>query len=63
VRDSILFEGVDVGRNCRIERAIVDKGVHVPDGTMIGVNHADDLARGLTVSEGGIVAVARNVRF
>ena len=27
IRDSILFEGVDVGRSCRIERAIIDKGV------------------------------------
>ena len=63
VRDSILFEGVDVGRNCRIERAIIDKGVRLPDGTTIGVHHADDIARGLTVSDGGIVAVARNIRF
>ena len=63
VRDSILFEGVDVGRNCRIERAIIDKGVRIPDGTMIGVNYADDVARGLTISDRGIVAVARNVRF
>lgn len=63
IRNSILFEGVDVGRNCRIERAIIDKGVRIPDGVEIGVNRAADLARGLTVSEGGVVAVARNVRF
>ncbi len=63
VRDSILFEGVDVGRNCRIERAIIDKGVRIPDGTEIGVDRAADLARGLTISDAGVVAVARNVRF
>lgn len=63
VQDSILFEGVDVGRNCQIRRAIIDKGVRIPDGVRIGVNHADDAARGLTVSEKGVVAVARNVRF
>ena len=63
VRDSILFEGVDVGRNCRIERAIIDKGVRIPDGVSIGVDRAEDLARGLTVSDRGVVAVARNVRF
>ena len=63
VRDSILFEGVDVGRNCRIERAIIDKGVRIPDGVSIGVDRAVDLARGLTVSDRGVVAVARNVRF
>lgn len=63
VRDSILFEGVDVGRNCRIERAIIDKGVRIPDGVSIGVDRAADLARGLTISDRGVVAVARNVRF
>ena len=52
-----------MGRNCRIERAIIDKGVRIPDGVEIGVNRAADLARGLTVSDAGVVAVARNVRF
>ena len=63
VRDSILFEGVDVGRNCRIEHAIIDKGVRIPDGVSIGVDRAADLARGLTISDRGVVAVARNIRF
>lgn len=63
VSNSILFEGVEVGRSCQIARAIIDKGVRIPDGVSIGFNHEADLARGLTVSEGGIVAVARNARF
>ena len=63
VTNSILFEGVEVGRHCVIERAIVDKGVSIPEGTRIGVDPAEDLARGLTISEGGITVVPRNVRF
>ena len=63
VTDSILFEGVEVGRHCRIHRAIIDKGLIVPDGTQIGVDANVDRARGLTVTDDGIVAVARNVRF
>lgn len=63
VQKSILFEGVEVGRHCQIERAIIDKGVRIPDGTRIGVNREEDLAKGLTVTDSGIVAVARNVRF
>ena len=30
VEESILLDGVDIGRHCRIRRAIIDKGVHVP---------------------------------
>ncbi len=63
VTGSILFEGVDVGRHCRINRAIIDKWVKVPDGVCIGINEAEDIARGLTISDDGIVAVPRNVRF
>ncbi len=63
VTDSILFEGVQVGRRCQIHRAIIDKGVIIPDGTEIGVNPEQDRSRGLTLTEDGIVTVARNVRF
>jgi glucose-1-phosphate adenylyltransferase len=35
IRESILFDGVRVGRNCIIDRAIIDKAVVIPDGTII----------------------------
>ena len=59
VTDSILFEGVDVGRHAKIRRAIIDKGVKVPAGMEIGFDLARDRRRGLTVSEGGIVVIAK----
>ena len=36
VSESILFDGVEVGRHARIKRAIIDKGVVVPPGMVIG---------------------------
>ena len=33
----------------------------VPDGTTVGVNKADDLARGYTVSDGGITVVGKGI--
>src|SRR5438309_2313566 len=36
VENSILFEGVDVGRHSRIRRAIIDKDVNIPPHTTIG---------------------------
>ncbi|TWT46624.1 glucose-1-phosphate adenylyltransferase [Botrimarina hoheduenensis] len=59
VDESILFAQVNVGRHCRIRRAIIDKGVHIPDGMEIGYDHDADRARGFTVSEGGVVVVAK----
>ncbi|MEM6654434.1 MAG: glucose-1-phosphate adenylyltransferase [Planctomycetota bacterium] len=62
VEESILFGGVDVGRHCRIRRAIIDKDVSVPEGTVIGYDPAQDIARGLTVSDGGVVVIAKGDR-
>ena len=60
VEDSILFDGVEVGRHARIRRAIVDKDVRVPPGFDIGWDREADLARGLTVTEDGITVVAKS---
>ena len=59
IEDAILFDGVHVGRNARIRRAIVDKDVRIPIGFEIGWNRDADLARGFTVSEDGITVVAK----
>ncbi|MEP2075953.1 MAG: glucose-1-phosphate adenylyltransferase, partial [Rhodopirellula bahusiensis] len=59
VEDSILFDDVNVGRHSRIRRAIIDKGVHIPPETEIGYDLAADRARGLTVTDSGLVVIAR----
>ncbi|ADB16098.1 glucose-1-phosphate adenylyltransferase [Pirellula staleyi DSM 6068] len=59
VEDSILFEGVDVGRHAKIRRAIIDKGVNVPAGAEIGYDLELDRRRGFTVSDGGVVVIAK----
>ena len=59
VEDSILFDDVEVGRHSRIRRAIIDKGVRIPPETEIGYDPAMDAARGLTVTDSGLVVIAR----
>ena len=59
VEDSILFDDVEIGRHCKIRRAIIDKHVKVPPHTEIGYDEAADRAR-FTVSPEGIVVVPKN---
>lgn len=59
VEDSILFEGVEVGRRAKVRRAIIDKGVKIPPGVEIGYNLELDRARGFTISDNGIVVLAK----
>ncbi len=42
VEESILFDGVDVGRHARIRRAIIDKDVRIPPHTEIGFDPEAD---------------------
>jgi glucose-1-phosphate adenylyltransferase len=58
VTDSVLFDGVDVGRHARVKKAIVDKGVRIPANFVVGEDPEEDRKR-FTVSEGGVVVVAR----
>jgi glucose-1-phosphate adenylyltransferase len=59
VEDSILFEGVDIGRHAKVRRAIIDKGVKIPAGVEIGYDLEKDRERGFTISEGGVVVIAK----
>lgn len=59
ISDSILFEGVEVGRHCRIRRAIIDKGVRIPPGFEIGYDLEKDRQRGFTISDNGIVTIPK----
>jgi glucose-1-phosphate adenylyltransferase len=59
IDESILFDGVDVGRHCRIRRAIVDKEVRIPQNTTIGYDPEHDRQRGFQVTEGGVVVIAK----
>jgi glucose-1-phosphate adenylyltransferase len=59
VEDSILFDGVDVGRRARVRRAIVDKDVKIPAGFEVGWNHDKDRSRGLTITPDGLTVVAK----
>ncbi|HOZ62786.1 MAG TPA: glucose-1-phosphate adenylyltransferase [Burkholderiaceae bacterium] len=42
---SVLLPGVQVGRNARLTRVVVDRGCSIPDGMVIGENPEEDAAR------------------
>ena len=54
----IVFNHVNVGRSCRIRRAIIDRHVSLPEGTVIGYDAEADRAR-YSVTEHGVVVVVR----
>ncbi|MFM5903757.1 MAG: glucose-1-phosphate adenylyltransferase [Microbacteriaceae bacterium] len=61
VTDSVLLDGVQIGRNATVRRAILDKSVVVTDGAMVGIDRQRDLDRGFTVTDSGITVVGKGV--
>ena len=57
VDSSILLENARVGRHCRIRRAIVDAGVHIPENSEIGFDSDTDRRAGHFVTDSGLVVV------
>jgi len=57
VEYSILMPHVEIGRNSRIRRAIVNTGVNLPESSVIGFDLEADRAKGYTVTDCGIVVV------
>lgn len=62
VYDSILMEGVNVGRYAKVRRAIIDKDVFIPQGMVIGYDLEEDRKR-FYVSDHGVVVVAKGTEI
>src|ERR1700719_2856230 len=59
IESSILFSHVNVGRSCRIRKAIVERDVHISEGTTIGYDAEADRER-YFVTDSGITVGHRD---
>jgi glucose-1-phosphate adenylyltransferase len=59
IDSSIIFTHVDIGRHCRIKRAIIDRDVHLPEGTVIGYDQTED-KKHYHVTPSGLTVVTRD---
>ena len=62
VTECVLFEAVNVGRHSKIRRAIIDKGVEIPSGTVIGYDVEEDRRR-FHVTDTGFVVIAKGTEI
>jgi len=56
ITDSVILPNVSIGRNCHLKKIVIDKGCHIPEGTVIGENSEEDSKR-FYVTKGGVVLV------
>ncbi|MCG5512522.1 glucose-1-phosphate adenylyltransferase [Ectothiorhodospira shaposhnikovii] len=56
ITDSVVLPDVEIGRHCRIHKAVIDKGCRIPEGMVIGEDPVEDAKR-FHVSDGGVTVV------
>lgn len=59
VESSIIFPHVNIGRHCRLNRCIIDRDVHIPEGTIIGYDREED-QKNYFVTPSGLTVVTRD---
>lgn len=59
VEQAVILPEVVIGRHCRLRKVIIDRGCEIPEGTVVGYDHAADRARGFRVTDQGVTLVTR----
>ena len=59
VENSVLMHGVDIGNGAIVRNAILDKNVVIWPGATVGLDREHDLARGLHVTDAGVVVLGK----
>lgn len=57
IADSVILTDVEIGKRCRVSKAIIDKGTVLENDTVIGEDVEADRQRGFHISDQGVVLV------
>ena len=63
VINSLLMDRVKIGKNCKINMAIIDKDVEVPPCTTLGYNLEQDRNRFFVDDESNIIVIPKGFKF
>ncbi len=61
IEETVILPEAEIHRNCKIRRAIIDRGCVIPEGSVIGYDAEQDKANGFRVSSKGITLVTRSM--
>ena len=60
IEQAVILPGVDVGRSARLDRVVIDRGVRIPPGLVVGEYPALD-ARRFRRTEGGVCLINQSM--
>ena len=60
INQAVVLPNVTIGRHCRLNRVVIDRGCEIPEGTVVGEDAALDAAR-FERTESGVVLITREM--
>jgi glucose-1-phosphate adenylyltransferase len=61
IEEAVVLPDVVIARHCKLRKVIIDRGCTVPEGTVIGYDHKQDVAKGFRVTPKGVTLVTREM--
>jgi glucose-1-phosphate adenylyltransferase len=60
LKKAVLLPGVNIGRHSRLEKVVIDRGVIIPEGTIVGENANED-ARRFERTDNGVTLITQEM--
>ncbi|MDP3896161.1 MAG: sugar phosphate nucleotidyltransferase, partial [Mesorhizobium sp.] len=60
LEEAVVLPDCQIGRNVRLTKVVVDRGVNIPEGVVVGEDPVAD-ARNFRVSENGVCLITQNM--
>lgn len=57
---AVVLPHVNIGRSARLTNVVIDRGVHIPEGLVVGEDPVED-AKWFRVSEGGVTLITQSM--
>jgi glucose-1-phosphate adenylyltransferase len=57
---AVVLPYVNIGRSARLKNVVIDRGVKIPEGLVVGEDPVED-AKWFRVSEGGVTLITKSM--
>lgn len=61
IEGAVILPDANIGRGARLTKVIVEKGVNIPPGLVVGEDPAEDKRRGFRVTDKGVVLITQSM--
>lgn len=61
LENAVVLPYVNIARHAQLKNVVIDRGVHIPEGLVVGEDPDEDRKKGFRVSEGGVTLITQDM--